>query len=291
MSDTPELVLDLHAELGEGPLWDAARQQLLFVDILRSHVHAFDPKTGRDRIYPVGEPAGAVACTERGDWLVACGGGFVRLDPDSGRTTFVARAEPGPPATRMNDGYVDARGRFWAGTMAMDHAPNQGTLYRLDPDGTVTRMLAPVTISNGIDWSLDGRLMYYIDTRTDRIDVFDFDEAHGAISNRRPFAVFPPEHGRPDGLIVDAEGGVWVALWGGGAVHRYRPDGTLDRVFRFPASLTTKPGFGGPNLDELYVTSAMTALTPEQRAAETHAGGLFRLRPGVKGRPAHRFKG
>jgi sugar lactone lactonase YvrE len=288
----PELVLDAHLDLGEGPIWDDRRQRLLFVDIMRGHVHEFDPASGRDRILDVGQPVGAVALAERGDWIIAAQRGFYRLDPESAQTSFLADYDADHATVRMNDGYVDARGRFWAGTMALDHGTGKGRLFRLDPDGTVTAMLGPVTISNGIDWSVDGTRMYYIDTRTDRVDVFDFDEVAGAIANRRVFAAVPGgASGHPDGLIVDATGAVWVALWNGAALQRYLPDGQLDRIVHFPASCITKCAFGGPDLADLYVTSAGGSLTPEQRAREPHAGGLFRVRPGVRGRRPHRFAG
>ncbi len=288
---TLEIALDLRAELGEGPIWDAARARLLFVNIMRGDVHAFDPATGQDVVVNVGQPVGAVAPTTRGDWLAAVQEGFLRVAPDTGARTLVARVEEDRPDNRMNDGYCDARGRFWAGTMALSHAQGAGSLYRLDPDGRVTRMLSDVTISNGIDWSLDGRLVYYIDTRTGRVDVFDSDVEQGTIANRRPFVVIPPDQGKPDGLIVDAEGGIWVALWGGGAAHRYTPDGTLDQVIPVPAAQVTKCAFGGPDLRDLYITTAWMGLSSDARAAQPHAGSLFRCRPGVAGRPAHRFAG
>jgi sugar lactone lactonase YvrE len=287
----PELVLDLHADLLEGPVWDAARARLLFVDIMRGHVHEFDPATSRDRILDVGQPVGAVTPTSRGDWVVAAWRGFCRVDPETGRTSVIAEVEADRDDTRMNDGYVDPRGRLWAGTMSVVKAPEQGALYRLDPDGSVRQMLAPVTTSNGIDWSADGRLMYYVDTPTHRVDVFDFDADRGEIRNRRAFVTIPESAGRPDGLVVDAEGGIWLALFRGSAVHRYRPDGSLDLVIRFPVSLTTKPAFGGADLGDLFVTTASSALDASQRAAEPQAGGLFRLRPGVRGRPANLFAG
>ena len=287
----PELVYDVKAELGEGPLWDDRRRVLLFVDIMRGHVHAFDPTTKADRVYEVGEPVGAVACTERGDWVLAAGRGFARLDPDSGRVTPIVEAVPDRTDVRMNDGYVDPRGRFWAGTLSLARAAGQGTLYRFDPDGTVHTMLAPVTTSNGIDWSPDGKFMYYIDTRTNRVDVFDFDEVSGAIGNRRPLIEFAAGDGHPDGLIVDGLGGIWVAFWRGRAIRRYTPAGELDRTIAMPVSLVTKCAFGGPALDELYVTTAKIDLTPAERAEEPSAGGVFRLRPGIAGRRVNRFAG
>jgi sugar lactone lactonase YvrE len=221
--------------------------------------------------------------------VLAVAGGFARLDLDAGRFEMLAAVEADHPQNRMNDGACDPAGRFWAGTMAIDERPRAGALYRLDPDLTVHTMLTGVTISNGIDWSPDGRRMYYVDSPTRRIDVFDFDPKTGAIADRRPFVEVPADAGIPDGLTVDAAGFVWLALWGGAALRRYAPDGTLERAVPLPVSHPTSCAFGGPALDELYVTSARRDLTPDERARQPMAGGLLRLRPGVVGRPAHVF--
>lgn len=287
----PEVIFDLKAELGEGPVWDVARQRLLFVDILRAYVHSFDPATGVDRAYDVGQPVGAICCAERGDWVLAAGRGFSRLDPDTGRVTPIVEAAPGRTDVRMNDGYVDPQGRFWAGTLSLEKGTGQGALYRLDPDGTVHTMLESVTTSNGIDWSPDGRLMYFIDTRTDRIDVFDFDAASGAIGRRRPFATIGPGEGHPDGLVVDAEGSIWLGLWQGRELRRYTSTGRLEGRIAMPTSLVTKCAFGGPNLDQLFITTARIALTDAERVAQPHAGSLFLVRPGIRGRAPSRFAG
>ena len=281
-----ELILDVKVELGEGPIWDQSRQRLLFVDIMRGDVHEFDPATGADSVFEVGAPVGAVTPTVRGDWLVATRDGFFRLNPATGNTTLAAIVEDDHPDNRMNDGYCDPRGRFWAGTMSMKHEAEAGALYRLDPNGKVTCMLTRVTTSNGIDWSPDGRSLYYVDTGTARIDVFDFDLDAGMISHRRPLVTIPDRDGKPDGIVVDAEGFLWLALWGGSAIRRYAPDGRLDRTIAMPVTHPTKCAFGGADLSDLYITSAWRALSPEERAAQPHAGSLFHCRPGVKGRPA-----
>ena len=286
-----DLVLDVAAELGEGPIWDAERAVLIFVDIMRGEVHVFEPVSGAHRVVHVGLSAGAVAPTARGDWIVAAGQGFYRADPESGRLTEVAEAAPGRTDLRMNDGYVDLSGNFWAGTMSLQRTPGQGALYRLTPDGRIAKMLEPVTTSNGIDWSPDGRRMYYVDTGTRRVDVFDVEPATGRILNRRPFVDFAGQSGRPDGLVVDADGGVWVALWRGGAVRRYASDGSLDVELPVPATLVTKCAFGGPRLTDLYITTAWTDLTAEERQSQPHAGGLFRARPGVAGQRPRRYAG
>jgi sugar lactone lactonase YvrE len=289
--DDVELVLDAKAELGEGPVWDDRRQRLVFVDIMRGDIHEFDPATGKDRVVNVGRSVGCVALTERDDWVIGAADGFHRVDPKTGRTTLLAPVEADIRDNRMNDGYVDARGRFWAGTMGMGGVRERGSLYRLDPDGTVRRMLSRVSISNGLDWSPDGRTFYFTDLALSRVDKFDFEPNTGALKNRRQFVDFPHEIGYPDGLIVDAEGFVWIGLWEGGSLHRYAPDGRLDRILPVPASQTTKCAFGGPDLMDLYITTAWVGLDAQARAAQPLAGGLFRARPGVRGRKANRYGG
>jgi sugar lactone lactonase YvrE len=284
-----ELVLDARAELGEGPRWDARAQRLLWVDIMRGRVHAFRPGHAACRSVDVGRPVGALAGTADGGIVLAVAGGFARLDWDSGQVRMLAAVEADRPQNRMNDGACDPAGRFWAGTMALDEGPGAGALYRLDPDGTVRTMLTGVSISNGIDWSLDGRRMYYVDSPTRRIDAFDFDPRTGAIANRRTFVALPPEAGFPDGLTVDADGFVWLALWGGAALHRYDPEGARERIVPLPVTHPTSCAFGGSDLDELYVTSARRPLSADERARQPMAGGLLRLRPGVVGRPPGLF--
>ncbi len=286
-----DIAFDVKADLGEGPVWDLARERLLFVDIMKGDLHAFDPATGGDAVFEIGQPIGAVTPTVRGDWLAAVRDGFVRVDPATGATTPAAIVERDRPDNRMNDGYCDPRGRFWAGTMSMTHVREAGALYRLDPNGEVTCMLTGVTTSNGIDWSPDGRLLYYVDTGTGRIDLFDFDLDDGAIWGRRVFAVIPENEGKPDGLIVDADGCLWLALWGGGALHRYAPDGRRDRTLALPVTHPTKCAFAGADLSDLYITSASRPLSAAARAAEPHAGSVFHCRPGVKGRAATPFGG
>jgi len=286
-----ECVLDAKAELGEGPVWDPIEACLYFVDITAGLVHRYDPGTRTSRTFSVGTMVGAVALGSAGDLVLAVHDGFVRLDPRTGRTMRIADVEADRPEQRMNDGKCDPGGRFWAGTMAIDERRHAGALYRLDADGRVHVMLEHVSISNGLDWSDDGRSMYYVDTPTGSIDVFDFDVADGSIANRRSLLRIEAAAGWPDGLTVDADGYLWVALWSGGAVHRYAPDGALDRTVPLPVSHPTSCAFGGRDLGDLYITSAAIALTPEARMREPQAGSLFRCRPGVRGRPAHRFKG
>ncbi len=286
----PELVVDAQAALGEGPVWDAATNRLVWVDIYPGRVHSFDPATGANTYQEAGQQVGAVAPRAQGGLALAAADGFFALDPD-GTVSTLAEVEAGNPSMRMNDGNCDARGRFWAGTTELDHVADAGSLYRLDPDRSVRPTLHGVSVSNGIVWSLDDSLMYFIDTPTGGVDVFDFDLDEGAVANRRRFATMPPEGNMPDGMTIDAEGCLWVAAWGSWHIYRFTPEGALDRAIRLPASQLTSCAFGGPDLDELYVTSARARLSDAELREQPHAGGLFRLRPGVSGRPTFAYAG
>ncbi len=199
--------------------------------------------------------------------------------------------EPDDETTRLNDVKTDRAGRLWGGTMAFDARADAGAFYRIDPDGAVTTVARPITISNGMEWSPDGSLMYYIDTATGRMDVFDFDLAAGSALNRRPFIHFDESLGNPDGMTIDAEGCLWVAFYDGWAVRRFSPAGELERSIAVPAARATSCAFGGPDLDLLYVTSARDGLSESQLAEQPHAGGLFVIEPGVKGSPITPFAG
>ena len=284
------LALDAGAELGEGPIWDAHAQRLIWVDILGQQVHEFDPATGADRSLAVPGPPGIAIPRRSGGLVLAIGHGFGFLDR-AGRFEPIVELPQGPVPARMNDGNCDAAGRVWAGTTGFNAEPGAGALYRLDPDLTVMTVLGAVTESNGIDWSPDDRLMYYVDTMERRVDVFDFDLDTGAVANRRPFVAVDDGEVLPDGLTVDAEGHVWVACWGGAAVRRFTPDGAPAGAVSLPTPHTTSPAFGGPDLDRLFVTSAREGLSAEQRAADPHAGDLFVCEPGVTGRPPRTFAG
>jgi sugar lactone lactonase YvrE len=278
-------------ELGEGITWDAAHRRLISVDILRGRIHLFEPATGALRTLDAGQPVGAAVPRKQRGLMLALRDGFATLDPDSEALQFVAHVEFDKPGQRMNDGACDAAGRFWAGTMCMQERPGLGSLYRLDPDGTVHTMVSGVGISNGIDWSPDRTRMYYVDSLTQRIDHFDFDLATGTIANRRQLAAIDANDGCPDGLAVDAEGAIWVALWGGSALHRYLPDGRLDRILRVPVSHPTTCAFGGPALEDLYITSATIKLSDSERRLQPFGGAVIRCRPGVAGHAAHPYGG
>jgi sugar lactone lactonase YvrE len=281
-------VLDAGASLGEGPLWDDRDGVLWWVDVPAGGLHRLDPATGVDEGIEIGQPLGAVGLRAAGGLVLALRDGFGMLD--GGKVRMVAEVEADRPDQRMNDGASDPRGCFWAGTMAEDERPEAGCLYRLAPDGSVARMVDRLTISNGIDWTPDGRLMYFVDSARHAIDVFDHDLDDGTISGRRLLVELEGE-GVPDGLCVDADGCVWVARFGGWAVERYTPGGRLERRLRVPAGQVTKPAFGGSDLSDLYVTTARRGLGGPELLAQPHAGGVFAGRPGVTGKPVTRYGG
>ncbi len=202
-----ELVLDANAELGEGPAWDAAAHRLIWVDITAGLVHRFDPTTGHDESIPVGQPVGAAVPTTSGGMALAVRDGFALLDPATGRIEQVAEVEPTVPETLMNDGKCDAAGRFWAGTKDLEGRRPLGSLFRLDPDLSLTRVLTGVTISNGLGWSPDGRTMYYIDSATHGIDAFDVEPESGDITRRRQLVELPTSVG-PAGRDDRRRGGL-----------------------------------------------------------------------------------
>lgn len=293
MSTVAEIALRIAATLGEGALWDDATQRLLWVDITQKCVGRFDPISGANEVFQLDSMVGTVVGTTRGDLLVALQEGVARLDLTSGKVSDL-RCPAGHDATRIrfNDGKCDPRGRLWAGTMALDFATGAGALYCFDPDGTVSARVPQVTVSNGIVWSHDHRRMYYIDSPTRAVDVFDYDVETGAIANRRHAWALPEGWGFPDGMTIDAEGKLWIALWGGSAVVRFDPDAgrVLDKI-AVPAAHVTSCAFGGPDLKSLFITTAREGRSPEQLAQEPLAGSIFVARPGVSGVGAFAYRG
>ena len=269
---------------GEGPVWSKRWGGLRFVDMLAGDVLSLeaDGTVGRRH---VGSVAAALRPRSRGGAVIGVERGFALEEPDGTLTTL-----PGlwtDTGVRMNEGGCDPDGRFYCGSMAYDKTPAAAALYRLDPDGSTGIVLEHVTISNGLEWSPDGSRAYYNDTRNQRVDVFDYDREAG-LANRRTFVAVPPEDGRPDGLTVDAEGGVWVALNGGGTVRRYTPEGVPDAVVQVPPRQVTACAFGGRLLDELYLTTSRENLPPDE---DPLAGSLFRAEVGVRGLAVREFMG
>ncbi|MBB5140543.1 sugar lactone lactonase YvrE [Thermocatellispora tengchongensis] len=281
MSDVEQLTGPC-AHHGEGPVWAEEWGGLRWVDMLAGDVLALDP-SGQVIRQHVDEVAAVVRPRAGGGMAVGVSRGFALVDAD-GRVTVLPPFLP--PGTRMNEGACDPQGRFYAGSMAYDAAPGRGALYRLSPGGAVDTVLEGVTISNGLAWSPDGATAYYVDTPTGRVDAFDHDPEAG-LSGRRPAVIVDERYGSPDGLTVDAEGFLWVALWGGGAVHRYTPDGRLDGRIELPAAQVTACAFGGDDLGDLYVTTSRFGMDEP----EPGAGALFRVRPGVFGLPTAAYAG
>jgi sugar lactone lactonase YvrE/DNA-binding IclR family transcriptional regulator len=277
--------------LGEAPVWLAASQRLLWVDILAPALHLSDPATGEDRSVPLAELVGAVVPRRQGGFLASLGNGFQLLDEAMRVVGRLATPEPDKPGNRFNDGKCDRAGRFFAGTMALDAGPGQGTLWRLDPDGRVHAVETGVHVSNGLGWSPDDRRLYFIDTGARMIHAYDYDLATGSATNRRPFASVPEAMGKPDGLAVDVEGCVWVALWDGWGVARYTPEGKLDRMVSLPVPRPTSLCFGGQGLRTLFITTARVRLSAAQLAEAPLSGSVFAFDPGVAGVPVGEFGG
>jgi sugar lactone lactonase YvrE len=273
-----QVALAARAQLGEGPVWDSRSSTLRWVDIERGQVHRFDPAAGTDTFFEVGEDVGSVAVRAAGGLVLATRSGLYTCLDDGGRHTLLHSVSSDG---RFNDGKADPWGRFWAGTYV--DGPH-GALYRLDPDHSLHTIVTGVTCSNGMGWSPDGAIMYYIDTPTGGVDAFDHDPSSGAVTNRR--RLIDIDRGWPDGMTVDADGCLWVALWGGWGVQRHAPDGRLLATVDVPAKQVTSCAFGG---DTLYITTARVGLS--DFGDQPEAGALFACDPGVAGLPAGEWAG
>jgi sugar lactone lactonase YvrE len=278
-----EQLTDPVAYHGEGPVWSPRWGGLRWVDMLAGDLLFLNGDGGVDR-RNVGSVVAAVRPRRGGGAVLSVERGFA-LEDQSGSITSLP-ALWSSTSVRMNEGGCDPDGRFYCGSMAYDQQPGAASLYRLDPDLTTRTVLTGVTISNGLEWSPDGSHAYYNDTATHRISVFDYDGANG-LTHPRTFAEIPDD-GSPDGLTVDSEGGVWTAIFDGGRVHRYSPDGVLDAVLEVPARKVTACAFGGAGLDELFITTSREGL---EDGDDPLAGSLFRARPGVTGLPVREFAG
>ena len=279
-----EQLTDPVAYHAEGPVWSETWGGLRWVDMLDGDVLSLGPDGSIERRH-VGDIAAIVRPRRAGGAVQGIERGFALEEPD-GTITRLGDLWTGGDV-RMNEGGCDPDGRFYCGSMAYDKSPGAGSLYRLDPDGTVSVVLDGVTISNGLDWSPDDSMAYYVDTPTHEVSVFDYD-AEAGLSGRRTFVAIPPEFGGPDGLVVDEQGGVWVALFGGSAVRRYTAEGVLDEVVEVGARQVTACAFGDADLDRLYITTSRENLEPDD---DPLAGSLFTVVPGVTGLPVRAYAG
>ena len=286
-------VLDAHATLAEGPVWDVEEQALYWVDILNCKFNRLDPTSGENRTWIMPEHISSYGLRAGGGAIVALRTGIHFFDFETEALEPIADPEADNPGTRFSDGKVDRRGRFWAGTIPYEQFEPICNLYRFDPGGHWQKMQDNVIVSNGLGWSPDNRTMYYTDTFAYQLYAYDFDAESGSISNRRVFAEIPGDIGFPDGMTVDSEGYIWSAIFDGGRINRYAPDGRLDRVLELPVMAPTSCMFGGPDLGTLYITSSGKEVSPkgEDFKVSPHDGGIFAAEVGIKGLPETRFAG
>jgi xylono-1,5-lactonase len=289
MNAEVECAWPVGAVLGEGPMWSAADQCLWFVDIKGSRIHCFIERTGECRSYETPQFAAFLFHDRRGGMLCGLRSGLYRFDPASGRFEPIVEVTAGQPRNRLNDGYVDAAGRLWFGTMDNEHEQPTGALYCFS-NNQLASVDAGYVITNGPAMSPDGRTLYHVDTFNQCVYAFDVD-ARGGLSGKRLFVRVTEPDVYPDGPAVDAAGNVWVAMWGGSAVRCYSSQGKLLQVIDLPVSQCTKVAFGGADLCTLYITSASIGLSDAERVRQPLAGALFRVRVDVPGLPANSFAG
>ncbi len=296
----PKLLLDAKAALGEGPTWDAARQLLYWIDIYAGHLHIYDPCSGEDRIHALGQSIGCVAPARSGRLLLAVRTGLATLDLFTDKTSksflaaptleFITQPEPHLPGNRFNDGKCGPDGRFLAGSMDQREEQVSGSFYSLSPDGTFKTLLTGISISNGLTWSPDHQTLYHIDTPTHKIMAYDYDLTSGAIGNPRLVVRVPDELGWPDGMTSDAQGRLWVAMWGGAAVTVWEPGtGQLLARIPIPAKNVSACVFGGPERKQLYITSARKGLDAATLTEYPLTGGLFCIETDVEGMSTFSF--
>jgi sugar lactone lactonase YvrE len=291
----PEVASNVKAILGEGPSWDAKNEILYWIDIRGGAIFSHRLGNPNDQVVAKAERVSSVVPRAKGGLALTLQHGFFTLAPNSPK--FEPLSEPietGMSTSRFNDGKCDPAGRYWAGTMDDSERTASGSLYCIDQDRKLRKLVTQVGVSNGLGWSPDNRKMYYIDSPTKKVSSFDYSLTMGEISNRRTIVDFAANNqpGVPDGMTVDVEGMLWVAHWGGSRVTRWNPDtGKLLDTISVPAGETTSLCFAGKNLDELYITSARDGLDDKALAAQPLAGSLFVVKPGVRGLPTNSFEG
>ena len=287
-----EVVCEHKSLLAEGPLWDAKRKAICWIDILNGIIHEFDPALQTYRSLSLNEMIGTVAVCRDGNFVAALQNGFAFINRTTGEKRMITDPENQLSNNRFNDGKCDPAGRFWAGTMSLSEDTGAGSLYVLDNDLKCSRKIKGVTISNGMAWSADRKTFYYTDTPTLEIAAFDYDDHTGAISNRRTIIKIEEKEGFPDGMTIDNEGMLWIAHWNGWQVTRWNPNtGTKLLSIKLPVAKVTSCTFGGENFDDLYITSAKVDLTEQQLKEQPLAGSLFVIKQsGFKGVPSFEFK-
>lgn len=271
------------ALLGEGPVWDAARQCLWLVDIKQRRVHRLDPATGGVETWSAPSYVGWVLPASDGTLVAGLRAGLARFDPADGAFTPLAEVEPDRPGNRLNDATVGADGSVWFGTMDDAEAEASGRVYRFRDGRVEAQPIAPAVVVNGPALSPDGRTLYHVDSAARTIHALSLTE-DGTIGEARLFARVDPADGYPDGPSVDAAGNLWVGLWQGWRARLYAPDGAILREVRLPVANVTKVALGGPDLATAYVTTARIGLTHVERQAQPQAGDLFAFEVDTPGR-------
>lgn len=289
---TAQPILDAQAQLGEGAFWNHQTQELWWIDIEGMRLHIFDPQTKANKTIQLDQRIGTVVPNNEGHAIIALQDGIYQLDLKDQSQKLLAPIEADLKENRMNDGKCDPAGRLWAGTMNVKGEAKKGALYCIETDGAHRKMLDSISISNGIVWSADHQRMYYIDTPDRNVKGYDYDKATGNITNESIIIRIPKGMGYPDGMTIDAEGMLWIAMWDGNCVTRWNPkSGQLLQKIEVPAHNVSSCAFGGPNLDTLYITSARVDMKPEELEALPLAGGLFSVVPGVVGVKSSVFGG
>jgi len=289
---TPEIASDEICELGEGPVWDASKQQILWLDITKGKIHQQDIYFKTHNIFNVGKMIGCIAPRENGGLIAGLENGVAFIDIEKNYVQHIISPEKGL-ANRFNDGKCDAAGRFWAGTMAISEEDGKGNLYVIETDLSIKKKLENVSISNGIAWNADNTIMYYIDTPTHYVFAFDYDIETGEIDNQRVVIDLTHETGYGDGMTIDESGMLWIGFYGGWRVGRYDPNtGKLLQEIELPAANVTCCTFGGVDMNDLYITTATKGLDAQRLQQQPHAGKLFVVKNcDVKGTPVQKFRG
>ena len=283
-----EIAYQQNTELGEGAIWHPARKTLLWVNIEGKQLNEFDPSTGENRAWGMESRTSTVVPESDSTCVVTLQNKVIRFNLNEGTLTLIAMVDDLDGGVRCNDGKCDPQGRLWTGTMVMDGEPLSGVLYRIDRDGSQHRMVEGVTCSNGLVWSHDHKWFYYIDTPTQKVECYAYDDATGDIRFERTAVVIPREMGSPDGMTIDAEGMLWVCHWGGEGVYRWNPlTGELLGKVDVPSKNVTSCAFGGPDYMTLYITTAYDEATKEQYP---HGGSLFVAKPEIKGVAPYYYK-
>jgi len=286
-----EIAVDIQATLGEGPCWH--NEKLYWIDIVEGNVHVHNPANNENKVYEVGEMIGTIAPRESGGLLLSLPSSFAFLDEETGTIDKFCPIEEDKPENRFNDGKCSPEGRFWCGSMEHAEINKKGTLYVLNADHSFSAKRDGILVSNGLAWTADGKTMYYTDSGTKRVDAYDYNVDNGDITNLRTVIQLGEDDGFPDGMTIDKEGMIWLAQWGAFCVCRYNPK-TGERLQKIdlPAAHTSACTFGGPNMDELYITTARSRISEEElNGPQKKAGSLFKIKTNTEGIPAYTFAG